>query len=134
MLSQPHNTHLKVRGYELDSYGHVNNAVYLQYYEQARWEAMHDLGMLDRISGNGLAVVVTESLVRYMRELCLFDEIVVETRYETASPYLIFQQRIIRVKDQLAVSRATIKTVFIGPDKVPADIPEFLIHPPEEQK
>ena len=27
-----------VRGYELDSFGHVNNAVYLNYLEQARWE------------------------------------------------------------------------------------------------
>ena len=29
---------LPVRGYEIDVYGHVNNAVYLQWLEQARWE------------------------------------------------------------------------------------------------
>ena len=28
---------LTVRGYELDSFGHVNNAVYLQYAEEAKW-------------------------------------------------------------------------------------------------
>jgi len=37
---------LSVRGYELDSYNHVNNAVYLNYYEQARWQLMKETGHL----------------------------------------------------------------------------------------
>ena len=121
-----HKSNITVRGYELDSYGHVNNAVYLQYYEQARWEMMKDLGFLDKLKDTGLSVVVVESLVRYMREACIFDELVVESTFEEKSPYLIFHQKIIDKKSNLPSSRARIKTVFIGQDKLPHDIPHFL--------
>jgi YbgC/YbaW family acyl-CoA thioester hydrolase len=125
-MNNKYKCHITVRGYELDSYGHVNNAVYLQYYEQARWEMMKDLGFLDHLKDTGLSVVVVESLVRYMRELCMFDEVNVESTYEEKSPYLIFHQKIIDLKTNLPVSRARIKTVFIGKDKLPNDIPAFL--------
>ena len=125
-MKNSHKSTITVRGYELDSNGHVNNAVYLQYYEVARWEMMKDLGFLDQLKGSGLTVVVVESLVRYMRELCMFDELVVESTYEEKSPYLIFHQKIIDMKTNLPASRARIKTVFIGQDKVPQEIPGFL--------
>jgi len=125
-MKNSHKSNITVRGYELDSNGHVNNAVYLQYYELARWEMMKDLGFLDQLKGSGLSVVVVESLVRYMRELCMFDELAVESTYEEKSPYLIFHQKIIVKKNNLPASRARIKTVFISQDKVPQDLPGFL--------
>jgi len=129
-MKNSHKSYITVRGYELDSNGHVNNAVYLQYYEQARWEMMKDLGFLDLLKHSCLTVVVVESLIRYMRELCMFDELVVESRYEEKSPYLIFHQKIIDKKSNLPASRARIKTVFIGQDKLPQDIPIFLLKTP----
>lgn len=125
-MKNSHKSNITVRGYELDSNGHVNNAVYLQYYELARWEMMKELGFLDLLKGSGLTVVVVESLVRYMRELCMFDDLLVESTYEEKSPYLIFHQKIINKKSNLPASRARIKTVFIGQDKIPQDIPGFL--------
>ncbi|HPG82116.1 MAG TPA: thioesterase family protein [bacterium] len=38
-------TTLSVRSYELDSFGHVNNAVYLQYLEYARSEYLLQVGL-----------------------------------------------------------------------------------------
>ncbi len=38
-------TTLRVRSYELDSFGHVNNAVYLQYLEYARSEYLLQAGL-----------------------------------------------------------------------------------------
>jgi YbgC/YbaW family acyl-CoA thioester hydrolase len=125
-MKNSHKSYITVRGYELDSYGHVNNAVYLQYYEQARWEMMKDLGFLDLVKDSGVSVVVIESLVRYMRELSIFDDLVVESTFESKSPYLIFHQKIFEKKSNLPASRARFKTVFIGQDKIPQDIPQFF--------
>src|SRR5664279_3975231 len=73
----PHCTSLTVRGYELDSYGHVNNAVYLQYLEQARWMVMRDANFLEQIDAEKLFLVVIDTHIRYLREAILFDELVV---------------------------------------------------------
>ncbi len=35
-------TEIKVRGYHLDLYGHVNNARYLEFLEEARWTLFED--------------------------------------------------------------------------------------------
>ena len=40
-----HQTHLRVRTYECDAYGHVNNAVYLHYLELARDHYLTDRGL-----------------------------------------------------------------------------------------
>ena len=38
-------TYLRVRHYEMDALGHVNNAIYLHYLEQAAWEHSEHLGI-----------------------------------------------------------------------------------------
>jgi YbgC/YbaW family acyl-CoA thioester hydrolase len=40
MNTKTYQSKLHVRGYELDSFGHVNHAVYVQYLEHARWEML----------------------------------------------------------------------------------------------
>ncbi|MEY9860476.1 acyl-CoA thioester hydrolase [Catenulispora sp. GAS73] len=59
-----------VRGYELDTQGHLNQAVYLQYSEHARWELLRAAGIQqnDLIAG-GIGPVVVEMNVRFLREL-----------------------------------------------------------------
>lgn len=37
--------YLRVRHYEMDALGHVNNAIYLHYLEQAAWEHSEHLGL-----------------------------------------------------------------------------------------
>jgi YbgC/YbaW family acyl-CoA thioester hydrolase len=40
----PFTVDIAVRGYEIDSFGHVNNAVYLQWLEHMRWEGWRSFG------------------------------------------------------------------------------------------
>ncbi len=48
IISKTLSARLKVRSYELDGYGHVNNATYLQYLEYARGEYMKQMGIIFR--------------------------------------------------------------------------------------
>ena len=119
--------HLTVRGYELDSYGHVNHAVYLNYMEQARWEAIRDAGLLDDLKKEGLKLVVIKLNIRYVREIGLLDEIVVQTRIKKEPPYLVFYHLLKDADKNILMARATVKTILLGEKKIPLDIPEEMI-------
>ena len=58
---------IRVRTYELDSFGHVNNSVYLNYFEEARSEYLKQLGVsFDDFVRVGCQLVIVESYVRYI--------------------------------------------------------------------
>ncbi|MGW4234322.1 acyl-CoA thioesterase [Streptomyces sp. NPDC004980] len=59
-----------VRGYELDTQGHLNQAVYLQYAEHARWELLRAAGVpQEKLLASGVGPVQLEVTVKYLREL-----------------------------------------------------------------
>lgn len=119
---------LTVRGYELDSYGHVNHAVYLNYLEQARWIAMRDAGLIDDLGSKGIKIVVIKVNIRYMREIGLLDEITVQTRIKKEPPYLVFYHWIRDSQKKSVMARAVVKTILLDERKTPLDIPEELMN------
>jgi len=122
-----HITEFTVRGYELDSYGHLNNAVFLQYLEQARWEYTRDTGMLGDFCAKELFLVVVETHIRYMQEARLFDRLSVETDCLCSAPFLVFHQRILNRTQKKPSARATVKTIFINREREPQDIPGSIL-------
>jgi acyl-CoA thioester hydrolase len=118
---------LTVRGYELDSYGHVNHAVYVNYLEQARWVIIKNAGLLEEFQKTGIKIVVVKLNVRYMREIGLLDEILVQTRIKKESPYLVFYHFIKEANKNLLMARAVVKTILLGKEKKPLDIPDEMI-------
>ena len=59
-----------VRGYELDTQGHLNQAVYVQYSEHARWELLAAAGIQQNaMVAGGIGPVALEVNVKYLREL-----------------------------------------------------------------
>ncbi len=122
-----HEYHLTVRGYELDSFKHVNNAVYLQYYEQARWEILQEKGFFPFFEKTNLFLAVIEANVKYLREVTLFDRLVIKTTMEKEAPYLIFNQSIINEESGLTVSKGRIKTLLVDQERIPHDIPDDFL-------
>ena len=116
-------TRIAVRGYELDSFGHVNNAVFLNYCEQARWEILRQKNLPDFFLKHALILVVTEVNIRYIKEAKSFDELAVQTGMERRPPYLLFNH-IIKNASGDVVARARIKTVLVDSERIPHDIPE----------
>jgi len=118
---------LTVRGYELDSYGHVNNAVYLNYFEQARWDIFRRLELMDYFRQNNLVLFVTEMQVRYSREAKLFDELLILTKVKKEAPYLVFNHRMYRHGSRVKICSADVKTLLTDTEHLKYDIPEFLL-------
>ena len=105
---------LQARGNELDSYGHVNNAVYLNYTEQARWNLFRQLGLLDQFITSGKKIVIVENHIKYIRQVKLFDEIVIETQMEKSAHFLLFKHNLSNKKTGKPVAKATVKSIFIA--------------------
>ncbi|MFN0090814.1 MAG: acyl-CoA thioesterase [Acidimicrobiales bacterium] len=75
-----HTTALQVRWYELDPYRHVNHAVYLQYCEVARIEALESVGFaMAEADDAGLSLVVAELTVKFRAPARFGDRLEVDT-------------------------------------------------------
>jgi YbgC/YbaW family acyl-CoA thioester hydrolase len=119
---------LTARGYELDSYNHINNAVYLNYFEHARWEFFRKLDLYGFLMENDNLPVVTDVHIRYQREIKLFDDMMIESFCVQEKPYLIFQQKIMNLSTGLSSARATTKLIFIDQNRVPRDVPAEILN------
>ena len=72
---------LEIKEFHLDTFGHVNNATYLQIYEEARWQFITDNGYgLDKIKAIGLGPVVLEIKIRFMKELRLREQVIIHSQ------------------------------------------------------
>lgn len=75
-MGEPFQVRIGVRGYELDTQGHLNQAVYLQYAEHARWECLRAAGVSqDALLASGVGPAALESTIRFRRELRAGDEV-----------------------------------------------------------
>ncbi|MFE9308061.1 acyl-CoA thioesterase [Streptomyces sp. NPDC088353] len=82
-MSEPFSVRVTVRGYETDVQGHLNQAVYLNYAEHARWSLLQAAGISQAglVSG-GVGPVALETTIRYLRELLAGDEVDVTCAFE----------------------------------------------------
>ena len=71
-------TEIKVRGYHLDVYGHVNNARYLEFLEEARW-ALFD-NKLGELASRGYSFFVVNINISYRSPATLGDTVVIESK------------------------------------------------------
>jgi acyl-CoA thioester hydrolase len=82
-MAEPFHVTVVVRGYELDTQGHLNQAVYLNYAEHARWELLRAAGVAqDELLASGVGPVALETTARYLRELRGGDEVTVSCAFE----------------------------------------------------
>lgn len=80
---EPFRVRVAVRGYEVDPRGHLNQAVYLQYAEHARWECLRAAGIShDAMLATGVGPAALENHIRYLAELRVGDEVEVTVEFE----------------------------------------------------
>ncbi|MFD4561058.1 acyl-CoA thioesterase [Streptomyces sp. NPDC058469] len=82
-MSEPFSVPVTVRGYETDSLGHLNQSVYLQYSEHARWALLEAAGVGQaELLAQGIGPVVLKTTIRYLRELRAGEDVEVSCAFE----------------------------------------------------
>ncbi|MFC8668353.1 MULTISPECIES: acyl-CoA thioesterase [Streptomyces] len=81
-MAEPFSVPVTVRGYETDVQGHLNQAVYVNYAEHARWSLLQAAGITQAgLAAKGVGPVSLEMTVRYRRELRAGDEVEVTCEF-----------------------------------------------------
>ncbi len=69
-----------IKEHHLDTFGHVNNAIYLQMLEEARWELITDRGYgLKKIMEIKQGPVILDVNIAFRRELKLRENVTIKT-------------------------------------------------------
>lgn len=113
----PHCTEIKVRGYHLDLYGHVNNARYLEFLEAARWDLLEG-GNLAWFMQQGYALVVSRIDIHYLRPAGMGDVLQIATRLDRLLPRAgVIVQQIVKRETGKRVAEAEVTFAVVHPDR-----------------
>ena len=114
---------LKVRTYECDSYGHVNNANYLNYLEYARHEFLKDLGFnYQAMIQAGYGIYIARIEIDYKKPAFLDDDLLIKSwPVKKGAVSGIIAQEISRGEELLAGAKVT--WAFVDSRGLPTKIP-----------
>ena len=116
-----------VRSYELDSFGHANHAVFLNYLEYARFEALRQGGFpYEEMVGRGWGVYVVRIEVDYLKEARLSERLRIRTWADSSKrSSMVIAQEISQADDPSSVlARARVTAVWVGSDRKPMRVPD----------
>lgn len=129
MLGAVHEYPLLIQERHLDTFGHVNNARYLEILEEARWDLITRNGFgLDEIARRRLGPTIVEISLRFQRELRNRQEVVVKSWCESyVGKILRFQQEIRDAEDKLYCAATFVVGLFdVTARKLIPPTPEWL--------
>ena len=73
----------KIRTFHTDSFGHVNNARYLELLEEARWQFAEHHGLIDLLNEENLGFIIMQMNLRFRLPVVEGDTIQIYTRLVT---------------------------------------------------
>ena len=105
---------MKVRDYECDLQGIVNNANYQHYMEHSRHELLSKLGVnFGKLHEDGIDAMVAKITIEYKTPLRSGDKFVVGINLERKGPKIIFYQDIYRLSDGKLCTKGILETICV---------------------
>lgn len=106
-------TEIKVRGYHADFYGHVNNARYLEFFEEDRWAQLESKIDLRKWAEKGLIFLVVNINVNYRRAVPVGETLIVTTKLEKIGNRSVVLKQEILAKESKAVAADALITFVV---------------------
>ncbi len=108
-------TRIRVRGYHLDLYGHVNNARYLEFLEEARWGFLEEVRPLSWWHDQGLSFIVASITVNYRRPAGLGVDLEIRSRMaRIGGRSAIIHQDVVDAATGAAIADADVTFVVVS--------------------
>lgn len=117
---------MKVRDYECDIQGIVNNSCYQNYLEHAR----HEFLIANNVSfaelhNRGIDAVVARVEMAFKTPLRPGDSFIVKLKVQKEGPKYVFHQAIFRKSDMKLSLKGKVDTVVLIEGKLAASLPDF---------
>lgn len=107
-------TEIKVRGYHADFYGHVNNARYLEFFEEDRWALLESKIDLKKWATQGIFFLVVNINVNYRLAVPVGETLLVSTDVEKIGKRSVVLQQQILLKESRKVAADALITFVIA--------------------
>jgi len=107
-------TEIKVRGYHADFYGHVNNARYLEFFEEDRWANLEARIDLRKWAELGIVFLVVNINVNYRRAVPVGQTLTVGTGLEKIGNRSVVLKQEILLKETGDVAADALVTFVIA--------------------
>jgi len=124
-------TQIKVRGYHEDRFGHVNNARYLEFLEEARWAHLEERGLDTAFfKAHGIFPVVVRLSISYRRPASAGDVLHVSADVASAGrrKIVIAQQARFASSDEVCIE-AEVTVVFLDEETGrPVPLSDEILH------
>ena len=120
---------MMIREHHLDSYGHVNNATYVEILEEARWECITEQGYgYKEVQHRKIGPVILEINVQFRKELKLREKIKISVQTAPMKGKIgVINQEIIKADGSVsAIAKITYGMFDLAARKLIDPTPEWL--------
>lgn len=104
---------IKIRGYHIDQFNHVNNARYLEFLEEGRWDYTEKNNLIAAFHEKGIGHVTVNININYRKSAFVGQVLRVETAlFARSEKSITMQQKVFLKGTEALIADATVTNVY----------------------